>query len=296
MPTVLFEADERTMNNLMAGPLVRIEESASRFRPRTAFFNKAGFDKYACLVDEHECKGLQIAIEDIAENRLQAYFAPDLGSIKNQHALTDIGITGAGAFDKDFDLDVFKAFVNVRKLITMSVSFGPGLPDLFPNLETWLNMDWRSNPIKALDGKWTKLANLSLQGFSGRLSAFDGAPIRRLFLVASSIKDIEEILRFEDLEILQIVSSRIAGDVSALSKLKKLRSVRFSGRNKLEGWEKLTSASIENFEASHYPCKFPRDGFPKLQNYVINAYRDRDPFYETGGDDIKLSAEFSALP
>ncbi|HKY71373.1 MAG TPA: hypothetical protein VJL88_05590 [Nitrospira sp.] len=93
----------------------------------------------------------------------------------------------------------------------------------------------------------------------------------------------------------QLVSSKITGDVSRLSELVRLRSLRFEGKNKLDGWGKLASRSVENFEASHYPCKFARENFPKLENYVINAYRARDPFYEEGGDHDALGDEFAAL-
>lgn len=205
MPTVLFEANETTMDNLMEDPLVRIEESASRFRQGPPSLTRLASTNMPALSMSIDAKACRLKSRILPRTGCRPISRQTSAQSKTS-VLSRYRDDGCGAFDKDFDLDVFKAFVNLRKLITMSVSFGPGLPDLFPNLETWLNMDWRSNPVKALDGKWTNLANLSLQGFSGRLSAFDGAPIRRLFLVASSIKDIEEILRFEKLEALQIVS------------------------------------------------------------------------------------------
>lgn len=295
MPKVLMNIDERTRENLMEGPWVNIEEPSYGYAKRTAAFNKAGFEKYAHLVDEYDCEGFAIAIEDIAENKLQAYFAPDLGRIRKKDAILEIDISGSGAFAENFDLEVFKEFTNVKAITTQNVPFYSRLPDLFPKVETWLNLDWKANKIKALDGKWPRLTNLSLQGFSGSLSIFDGAPISKLFLISSTIKDIADVLRFENIEVLQFVSCRIAGDVSALANLKKLRSLRFAGKSKLEGWETLKSATVENFEASHYPVKFPKDGFPRLKNYVINAYRSRDPHYEEGGDVARLSDDFSSI-
>ncbi|HXV31350.1 MAG TPA: hypothetical protein VD840_13550 [Sinorhizobium sp.] len=41
--------------------------------------------------------------------------------------------------------------------------------------------------------------------------------------------------------------------------------------------------------------KLPKEGFPKLKNYVVNAYRERDPFFEVGGDFEKLGDAFSSV-
>ncbi|TCA01229.1 MULTISPECIES: leucine-rich repeat domain-containing protein [Rhizobium] len=295
MSEVLFEADERTMDNLMRGPHVIVRTAASRFAKKEAAFNKEGFEKYGELIDQYECDGFSIEVQDVAEGRLQEYFAPSLDGIKNKDAIGKIGISGSGAFAKDFDLDRFKRFGSVKAITAQDVPFGDVLPDLFPQLEAWLNLDWKANKIKALNGKWPNLANLSLQGFSGSLSIFEGAPIKRLFLIASTIKDAEDILRFKEVEVLQISSCKIAGDVSVLSQLKKLRSLRIYGKNKLEGWENLKNDIMQNLEISHLPCKLPKERFPKLRNYVINAYRPRDPFYEEGGDLGKLGRVFSSI-
>ncbi|QEI05790.1 hypothetical protein FXN63_07965 [Pigmentiphaga aceris] len=283
MSTILFSADERTMDNLMEGPWVSIEAEPSTAQI-TALFNKAGFEKYAHLVDEYDCTGFSIAIEDIAEDRLQAEFSPCLDRIKKKDAISHIGIVGSGAFAQDFDMHAFSAFKQVTRLTTQNVPFGPALTSLFPKLQAWQSMDWKANQPTALHDAWPQLARLSLQGFSGSLDVFDGRPIKTLMLVASTIKNIEDILRFQDLESLQIISCRIGGDVSVLSTLEKLQSLRIEGKNKLVGWEALTSATIRYLEASHYPCKFPKVGFPALQHYVVNAYRARDPFADTGGD------------
>ncbi|KQS59300.1 hypothetical protein ASG39_18395 [Rhizobium sp. Leaf371] len=283
------------MENLMEGPHVFIEKTSSRPAAKIAYFNKAAFQAYSNLIDEHGCDGFSIEVQDIAENKLQEYFAPDFSKIQNKDAIREIGVVGSGAFQEGYDLDGFKAFGNVKGLTTHNVSFRSKLPELFPKLEAWLNLDWKANEVEPLNGSWPNLASLSLQGFSGSLSTFDGAPIKKLFLISSTIRDIGDILRFKDLETLQIVSCKIGGDVSVLSGLKQLRSLRFEGKNKLEGWEQLKSSSVENLEASHYPCKRPQDGFPKLKNYSINAYRPRDPFYEERGDFGVLGDEFSSI-
>ncbi|TDX83838.1 hypothetical protein EDE05_106247 [Neorhizobium sp. R1-B] len=220
---------------------------------------------------------------------------PSLDRIKNKNAIGKISISGSGAFAKDFDFSKFKQFGSVKAITTQDVPFGEELPDLFPELEAWLNLNWTANKIKALNGRWPKLANLSLQGFSGSLSIFEGAPIKRLFLIASTIKDVEDILRFNELEVLQISSCKIAGYVSVISELKNLRSLRIYGKNKLEAWENLKHDNIQNLEISHLPCKLRKERFPKLRNYVINAYRPRDPFYEEGGDLGKLGREFNSI-
>lgn len=295
MSEIVLEIDERTMENLMTGPYVFIEETRSPAFQKIAYFNKAAFTAYSRLIDEHGCTGFSIEVEDVAENELQDYFSPDFSGIRKKDDIIEIGIVGSGAFSEDFDLDVFKKFPNIRKITTHGISFRARLPELFPKLETWLNLDWKTNKVENLGNGWPDLKNLALHGFSGSLALFEKSPIRKLFLISSTIKDIDDILRFKDLEVLQLVSSRITGDVSRLSELTKLRSLRFEGKNKLEGWDKLASRSLENLEASHYPCKFPRDNFPKLENYVINAYRARDPFYEEGGDHDALGDEFAAL-
>jgi hypothetical protein len=123
---VVASIDERTLDNLMEGPWVRIEERSSRFATRVAMFNKAGFEKYARLVDEHRCDGLE-------------------------------------------------------------------------------------------------------------------------------------------------------------------------GRNKLNGWETFHSATLENIEASHVPCRSPVENFPVLRNYAVNAYRGGDPFNASDGDIDLLADEFSGL-
>lgn len=295
MSEIVLEIDERTMENLMTGPYVFIEETRSPAFRKIAYFNKAAFTAYSRLIDEHGCTGFSIEVEDVAENELQDYFSPDFSGIRKKDDIIEIGIVGSGAFSEDFDLDVFKKFPNIRKITTHGISFRARLPELFPKLETWLNLDWKTNKVENLGNGWPDLKNLALHGFSGSLALFEKSPIRKLFLISSTIKDIDDILRFKDLEVLQLVSSRITGDVSRLSELTKLRSLRFEGKNKLEGWDKLASRSLENFEASHYPCKFPLENFPKLENYVINAYRARDPFYEEGGDHDAVGDEFAAL-
>lgn len=295
MSEIVLEIDERTMENLMTGPYVFIEETRSPAFRKIAYFNKAAFTAYSRLIDEHGCTGFSIEVEDVAENELQDYFSPDFSGIRKKDDIIEIGIVGSGAFSEDFDLDVFKKFPNIRKITTHGISFRSRLPELFPKLETWLNLDWKTNKVENLGNGWPDLKNLALHGFSGSLALFENSPIRKLFLISSTIKDIDDILRFKELEVLQLVSSRITGDVSRLSELTELRSLRFEGKNKLEGWDKLASRSLENFEASHYPCKFPLENFPKLENYVINAYRARDPFYEEGGDHDALGDEFAAL-
>ena len=283
------------MGNLMTGPYVFIEEARSQATRKIAYFNKAAFMAYSHLIDEHGCIGFSIEVEDIVEDKLQDYFSPDFSNIRKKGDIVEIGIVGFGAFSEDFDLDVFKNFGNVKKITTHGLSFRSRLPELFPKLETWLNLDWKTNKVENLGNRWPYLKNLALHGFSGSLALFEKSPIRKFFLISSTIKDIDDILRFKDLEVLQLVSSRITGDVSRLSELPKLRSLRFEGKDKLEGWDKLASRSLENFEASHYPCKFPRENFPKLENYVINAYRARDPFFEKGGDRDALCDQFAAV-
>lgn len=293
--SVLCSIDERTPDNLMEGPWVLIEERAAGFATRTAFFNKTGFATYAHLVDEYRCDGLEIAIEDIAEDRLQAWFTPDFSPIRHRDAITQLGVTGAGAFAADLDLDVFRTFGRVQGLSTQGVSFGGRLPELFPHLQAWRNLDWKSNPVTASAGAWPALAHLSLQGFNGSLAVFEGAPLETLFLIASTVGDVSEVLRFPRLSRLQMVSCRLAGDISTLSALAQLRSLRVEGKNKLTGWESFGSATLVNVEASHVPCRFPTQQFPRLENYAVNAYRGGDPFNDSGGDIDLLADEFDSL-
>ncbi|WP_284778580.1 hypothetical protein [Agrobacterium sp. lyk4-40-TYG-31] len=295
MSEIILEIDERTMENLMTGPYVFIEETRSPAFRKIAYFNKAAFKAYSHLIDEHGCTGFSIEVEDVAENKLQDYFFPGFSDIRKKNDIVEIGIVGSGAFPEDLELDVFKDFPNIRKITTQSISFRFRLPELFPKLESWLNLDWKTNKVGNLDNDWHDLTNLSLHGFSGSLVLFENSPIKKLFLISSTIKSIDDVLSLKKLEVLQIVSSKITGNVSRLSELTRLRSLRFEGKNQLEGWDKLESKSVENFEASHYPCKFPRQNFPKLKNYVVNAYRARDSFYEEGGDHDALGAEFAAL-
>lgn len=295
MSEIVLEIDERTIENLMMGAHVFIEASSSPHAKKIAYFNKSAFHAYSHLVDEYACDGFSIEIQDVVEGRLQESFLPNFVNIQSKDAIREIGIVGSGAFAKDFDFGGFRAFRNAERLTTHDVSFGPELPELFPKLKAWRNLDWKANSVQALDGSWPALENLSLQSFSGSLSIFSGAPIKKLFLIGSTIRDIEDVLCLENLEVLQFVSCRISGDVSVLSRLKNLRTLRFEGKNKLEGWESFKSETIENFAASHYPCKFPKDGFPKLKNYTVNAYRYRDPFHETSGDIEAIDDEFDGI-
>ncbi|SCY79786.1 hypothetical protein SAMN03159288_04312 [Rhizobium sp. NFACC06-2] len=216
MSEIVLEIDERTMENLMTGPYVFIEEARSLAIRKTAYFNKAGFMAYSHLIDEHGCTGFSIEVEDVAENELQDYFSPDFSNIRKKGDIVEIGIVGSGAFSEDFDLDVFKNFRNVKKITTHGLSFRSRLPELFPKLETWLNLDWKTNKVEYLGNRCPDLKNLALHGFSGSLALFENSPIRKFFLISSTIKDIDDILRFKDLEVLQLVSSRITGDVSRL--------------------------------------------------------------------------------
>lgn len=295
MSKIVLEIDERTIENLMMGAHVFIEASSYPYARKIAYFNKSAFQTYSKLVDEYACDGFSIEIQDVVEDKLQESFSPDLINIESKDAIREIGIVGSGAFAKAFDFGAFKAFRNVERLTTHDVSFGSVLPELFPKLKAWRNLNWQANRIEALDGKWSALENISLQGFNGSLSIFGRTPIKKLFLIGSMIKDIEDVLCLESLEVLQFVACRISGDVSVLSRLKNLRSLRFEGNCRLEGWESLKSATMENFSASHYPCKFPRGGFPELKNYSINAYRNRDHFYETGGDVEAIDDEFDSI-
>lgn len=292
---IVLEIDERRIENLMMGAHVFIEASSSPHAKKIAYFNKSAFQAHSRLVDEYACDGFSIEIQDVVEGRLQESFSPDFINIQSKDVIREIGIVGSGAFAKDFDSGAFKAFRNTERLTTHDVSFGPELPELFPKLKAWRNLDWKANRIEVLDGRWSTLENISLQNFNGSLSIFGGASIKKLFLIGSAIKDIEDVLFLENLEVLQFVSCRISGDVSVLSRLKKLRSLRFEGKSKLEGWGRLESETMENFAVSHYPCKFPREGFPRIKNFAINAYRNRDPFYEAGGDVEKIDDEFGSI-
>ncbi|KQR13716.1 MULTISPECIES: hypothetical protein [Xanthomonas] len=295
MVEILFEADERAMENLMEGPWVIIQEKSYGPSRRIALFNKSGFEKYSQLIDTYACDGFSIAPEDVVQGELKAHFSPDFGKVKKRDAIVEIGIQGEGAFADDFDYDVFKTFKNVKALTTHGVSFGPVLPMLFPKLEAWENLGWKSNTLHSLNGSWARLSRLSIHGLSGSLHVFDDRPIRKLFLIASTIKNIAEIARYKSLEVLQFVSCRIAGDVSSLSQLATLRSVRFEGKNKLEGWDGLRSETLRNFWATHLPCEFLEENFPNIENTVVNTYRSKDPFRKIGGDPDKIEEEFGSI-
>jgi hypothetical protein len=96
--------------------------------------------------------------------------------IAHREAIVQLGITGAGAFAEGFDLDIFKTFGSVAGLTTQGVSFGGRLTALFPRLQSWQNLDWKTNPLKASDTAWPTLAHVSLQGFNGSLDILAGAP------------------------------------------------------------------------------------------------------------------------
>jgi hypothetical protein len=185
---IILEIDERTMENLMTGPYVFIEETRSPAFRKIAYFNKAAFKAYSHLIDEHGCTGFSIEVEDVAENKLQDYFFPGFSDIRKKNDIVEIGIVGSGAFPEDLELDVFKDFPNIRKITTQSISFRFRLPELFPKLESWLNLDWKTNKVGNLDNDWHDLTNLSLHGFSGSLVLFENSPIKKLFLGSGLVK------------------------------------------------------------------------------------------------------------
>ncbi|MCC4588210.1 hypothetical protein LL962_14045 [Xanthomonas sp. NCPPB 1067] len=82
MTETLFEADERTMENLMEGPWASIEGKTHGLSRRTALFNKSGFEKYSHLIDAYGCDGFAIAPEDVVQGELKAHFSPDFSKIK----------------------------------------------------------------------------------------------------------------------------------------------------------------------------------------------------------------------
>ncbi|KLD70464.1 hypothetical protein [Xanthomonas pisi] len=295
MTETLFEADERTMENLMEGPWASIEGKTHGLSRRTALFNKSGFEKYSHLIDAYGCDGFSIAPEDVVQGELKAHFSPDFSKVRRREAIVEIGILGNSVFAEDFDYDVFKSFSNVKGLTTQNVSFGPILPTLFPALETWQSLDWKSNKLHSLNGSWTKLARLSVHGFSGSLDVFDDRPIRKLFLISSTIKKIDEIARCTSLEVLQFVACRLTGDVSSLSRLAQLRALRLEGKNTLQGWESLYSETLRNFWATDLPCRFRPEQFPHIENYVINTYRNKDPFRMVVGDPDEIEEAFASI-
>lgn len=180
---------------------------------------------------------------------------------------------GSGEFSAKFSDLVFEGFSEVKYFICDFIKFRSGVINFFPNLEAAVISDWKSNGFSDLGGNWKKLKYLDIQGFSGLISIFSDRDIRRLALAAPTLRAIDDVELFQNLEMLSIVAPRKGFDLSPIAKLPNLRYLQIEGRAKFTGWENFGSETVEVIEMSWLPDPKVLRNFPSLKFSNIWNFR-----------------------
>jgi hypothetical protein len=269
-PEILVDVNEMSMENLMRGPVVEVSDDQRLLYGKRKFrANKAGYTKYWPLIATHECDAVSIASDDIAENNYFEEFDIDLSQI-DVTGITSLELGGLTRFPANFDWTSLLRMTAVRQLVTDHLSFRPDLTSYFPHLEAFLNFNWKTNRVRNLGKAWPHLKYLHIQGFNDSLTLFQGRDLRRIFLINPSLKSLDELKLFPNLDTLFISGLRKGVDVSVIAELPSLKRLGFLGAAKNSGWEGFRSETVEILDLGWAPTESTFDHFPALKHGNIS--------------------------
>lgn len=293
MSEILFERDERLSGDPLNAPFVEISMNKRQpWRERLFRANRAGFNEFYREFGRFECTALSLDFDDMTENKFHNHFDLELGRIAVER-IESFALNGATTFPQSFDLQPFLKMGRLRELIVGATSFPLPLPHIFPHLEAILIFDWKRNSFKSIDKSWPELRYLHIQGFTGQLSLFSKRDLRGLILVSPNIGSIDDLLLFQNLDVVSIVGPRNGFDLTPVGSLPNLRCLSIEGRAKLTGWENFASESVEVLEMSWLPSSGILRNFPNLK--FSNIWSGRSDEYQVGNWDELPDYPFSSV-
>jgi len=112
-------------------------------------------------------------------------------------------------------------------------------------------------------------------------------------LVSPNIGSIDDLLLFQNLDVVSIVGPRNGFDLTPVGSLPNLRCLSIEGRAKLTGWENFASESVEVLEMSWLPSSGILRNFPNLK--FSNIWSGRSDEYQVGNWDELPDYPFSSV-